>query len=599
MKNDWSIMTTFKDLKMFLESSLNEIFKATVNDILNSVDRNLSEYQCKIQRIEYENEDLRRMLFTKSNTECPLADPSDEECVGSCSASNRNAVTMTTHQEIFKMSIRSSDKKSSRRKNKDKMRESKGPNHYPSEDMTVDPNVSDATLSIKTEPDLQNSSAIDLSKPPSPVNLTIRPIKPNALGVPHGSPDIYHGSHDEYTSLCSDRDQDSNSSESEVLVAGVDAEGMSEINDGHLIKAEINGNVPCSSGESKDCYPDTAERLMDAGINPRRLGQEEDVAPGARDNHVPADAVSSASDFLESRDNFLHCLVRPKTLNRATTLNVHLKAHSGENKNHVCCLCGKQFGRADLLKSHRHTHTGERPYGCTLCTKTYAHPSQLRIHKRVHTGERPYSCAYCGKRFNEHNQLKVHLRTHTGERPYGCGACGKTFSNAGNLRIHERIHTGEKPYCCAQCGKRFNGLGDLKTHYRVHTGERPYSCPLCKKTFSQAGHLTIHTRMHTGERPYSCEECGKKFTVASSLKLHLRTHTGEKEYSCSYCSKSFSRSGHLKRHELVHTKDKVFLCSTCGKTYTDQSSLKKHLRTHSGPAGGDMSQAGGGEVTGD
>ena len=73
MKNDWSIMTTFKDLKMFLESSLNEIFKATVNDILNSVDRNLSEYQCKIQRIEYENEDLRRMLFTKSNTECPLA----------------------------------------------------------------------------------------------------------------------------------------------------------------------------------------------------------------------------------------------------------------------------------------------------------------------------------------------------------------------------------------------------------------------------------------------------------------------------------------------------------------------------------------------
>ena len=66
-------MSTFKDLKMFLESSLNEIFKATVNDILNSVDKTLSEYQGKIQRIEYENEDLRRMLFTKNNAECPLA----------------------------------------------------------------------------------------------------------------------------------------------------------------------------------------------------------------------------------------------------------------------------------------------------------------------------------------------------------------------------------------------------------------------------------------------------------------------------------------------------------------------------------------------
>ena len=56
------------DLKMLLESSLNEIFKATVSDILDSVDRTLSEYQGKIQRIESENEGLKRLLFAEKKS---------------------------------------------------------------------------------------------------------------------------------------------------------------------------------------------------------------------------------------------------------------------------------------------------------------------------------------------------------------------------------------------------------------------------------------------------------------------------------------------------------------------------------------------------
>lgn len=57
------------DLKFLLESSLNEIFKATVSDILDSVDRTLSEYQGTIHRIELENEDLRRQLLSLNGTE--------------------------------------------------------------------------------------------------------------------------------------------------------------------------------------------------------------------------------------------------------------------------------------------------------------------------------------------------------------------------------------------------------------------------------------------------------------------------------------------------------------------------------------------------
>ncbi|XP_071762063.2 uncharacterized protein LOC139916954 [Centroberyx gerrardi] len=585
-------MAKSKDLKIFLESSLNEIFKATVNDILDSVDRTLSEYQGKIQRIESENEDLRRILYAQKSTESDVRDKSEQDAAQKSSPSEWTLPPVTSAQGSFKMSIRSSDKKSSRRKHKDKMRESRGAASFllQASHMVEEPcmNTSEASvsnqtlLSIKTEPGLDDGCAIDLSKPSSLLNLTVRPIKSE-------STEVSYDSHDAYTALqpSPGPEQDSRGSDSEVRVTIVSDSYMeaSEDEDRQFVKPEDeepNGRLQYGDedGFSKAGFSSEEHLLSyypESEMDPAGMSGEvfmpEEVKRG--ENNSAADPA----DFLETRDNFLRCPICPKTFSRATSLNIHIKTHSGE-KAHSCSYCGKRFGRADLLKSHKRTHTGERPYSCNICSKTYAHPSQLRIHKRVHTGERPYSCPYCGKRFNEHNQLKVHLRTHTGERPYSCKECGKTFSNAGNLRIHERIHTGEKPYCCAQCGKRFNGLGDLKTHYRIHTGERPYSCELCKKTFSQAGHLTIHMRMHTGERPYSCNECGKKFTVASSLKLHLRTHTGEKEYICSYCSKSFSRSGHLKRHELVHTKEKVFLCSQCGKTYTDQSSLKKHLKMH-------------------
>lgn len=65
-------MAKFGDLKVLLESSLNEIFKATVSDILDSVGRTLSEYQGTIQRMESENEDLKRLLFARSGSETTL-----------------------------------------------------------------------------------------------------------------------------------------------------------------------------------------------------------------------------------------------------------------------------------------------------------------------------------------------------------------------------------------------------------------------------------------------------------------------------------------------------------------------------------------------
>ncbi|XP_040053043.2 uncharacterized protein LOC120831581 [Gasterosteus aculeatus] len=565
------------DLKVFLESSLNEIFRATVCDVLDSVDRTLSEYQGTIRRIESENEGLKALLFAQKSSDSAVRDIRDQDATENLSTSSWNICPVNSTEGTFKMSICSSDKKSFRRRQKDKMREkdkmrdcvSSSPFLLQTDHMLANSEeVSTSTqnwILVKAEADQDGSHAIDLSQPSSLLNLTMRPVKDETT-------EVSCHTHDAYAPV----PPESTLGPGQVNVTVVSGTRMQE---GQFIKTEEeqsglsqHGNDNLSKQElqpASSCCPDSE---ADLGV-PSSPPVVPEVAASEEDSVSPAD------ELMPIDDDLLRGTTCPKTFSQAASLNIHIKAHGAE-KAHGCSHCGKRFGRADLLKSHRRTHTGERPYSCNLCGKTYAHPSQLRIHKRVHTGEKPYSCSHCGKRFNEHNQLKVHLRTHTGERPYSCRECGKTFSNAGNLRIHERIHTGERPYCCGQCGKRFNGLGDLKTHYRIHTGERPYRCELCKKTFSQTGHLTIHMRMHTGERPYSCNECGKKFTVASSLKLHQRTHTGEKGYSCPHCSKSFSRSGHLKRHELVHTKEKAFLCSQCGKTYTDQSTLRKHLKTH-------------------
>lgn len=503
-----------------------------------------------------------------------LTETCDEDVLENFFASKWTSHPNASTQGRFKMSICSSDKKNFSRKHKDRIIKSlSSSSSFLSTDVMQEKPchhteicVSSQDLkSVKTEPDVDESLAIDLSQPSPLPKIPMRPVKQESTSISFKSHSEHPPPRPPGGSEPKSRDD-----ESELKVTIVSDTFMEE---GQLIKNEVEEQKAMLQCDSEV----TPELALNAVSEDGGHGAGRPVGAGVSEkSSFPA---APAEELLENSDNMLQCPTCPETFSQTALLNVHIKTHNRE-KTHVCSYCGKCFKRADLLRSHKRTHTGERPYSCNLCSKTYAYPNQLKIHKRLHTGEKPYCCSQCGKCFNEHNQLKVHLRTHTGERPYSCQECGKAFSNVGNLRIHERIHTGVKPYCCTQCGKRFNGLSDLKTHYRIHTGERPYSCELCKKTFSQAGHLTIHMRIHTGERPYSCNECDKKFTVASSLKLHLRTHTGEKEYCCTYCSKSFSRSGHLKRHELVHTKEKVFLCNECGKTYTDQSSLKKHLKVH-------------------
>ncbi|XP_043094571.1 zinc finger protein 835 isoform X2 [Puntigrus tetrazona] len=490
-------MAKFGDLKAFLESSLNEIFRATVSDILDSVEQTVGEYQLKIQRIESENEDLRKRLcaiekknYIKTDEGCVVA----QLDLSRNSFSQNSSAQTSIHNDQTKTAVdllnncvksRATDPTAL---------------HLHKNSATT------AYLFVKADPDTEDGCAVDLSNPHTSPKHTGKEIKSE------------------------DGEENSNA----------------------VFKCPAEPEVSFNECDVKvTVVTDKHDTISDEESSPDGLSNE---------------GFSGSFHSVRSPDS------RPSGCGQYE--------RSCEVRAHICSQCGKGFDRADLLRNHRRTHTGERPFACGQCGKSYGHQGQLRIHLRTHTGERPYGCSVCGKRFNEHNQLKVHLRTHTGERPYACAVCTKTFTNAGNLRSHSRVHSGEKPYTCGQCGKSFSGAGDLKTHLRIHTGEKPYRCQLCTKSFSQAGHLSIHRRMHTGERPYGCADCGKRFTVASSLKLHQLTHSGEKRHTCGQCGKSFSRAGHLKRHELVHSKEKLHCCPLCDRRYSDQSSLKKHQKLH-------------------
>ncbi|XP_076868129.1 uncharacterized protein LOC143519017 [Brachyhypopomus gauderio] len=559
-------MANSKNLKSFLESSLNEIFKATVGNILDSVDQTLSEYQGEIRRIASENEVLRKKLYAQEALKPHLKTENEDLAVADLDLSSQtsihNSTIRSTQEGQRGPRGQSEDQTCTARDIKPRLLMSQpesGTSH-------LDKDLLSTTLSfVKTDPDFEDELAINLSKHQSSINFITKHIKVE---------DTEDNSVDAecYSQLGSPLDH-SRDSDGEVRVTIV--------SDKHLTSATCEDDSDVENLEAQSSAQSIPEADTKASAaNAELVGGCSRVSAESEDGLAEMLLWTESTHSREPKQskNF-HCALCNKSFSRMASLNIHARTHSSE-RAHNCSFCGKSFSRADLLKNHKRTHTGERPFTCNLCGKSYGHQGQLRIHKRIHTGEKPYCCPHCGKRFNEHNQLKVHLRTHTGERPYTCSVCAKTFTNAGNLRIHVRIHTGEKPYCCSQCGKRFNGMGDLKTHYRIHTGERPYRCDLCAKTFSQAGHLTIHKRMHTGEKPYSCGECGRSFTVASSLKLHQLTHTGEKLYSCPHCDKSFSRLGHLKRHEQLHSKDESHVCTECGKSYTNESSLRKHQKLH-------------------
>ncbi|PVH75631.1 hypothetical protein DL98DRAFT_562340 [Cadophora sp. DSE1049] len=67
-------------------------------------------------------------------------------------------------------------------------------------------------------------------------------------------------------------------------------------------------------------------------------------------------------------------------------------------------------------------------------------PAQDRRPEQQPRGLLPKKCRYCERRFSKAEHLKRHQRSHTGERPYTCPRCQKSFSRSDVLIRHLKNH---------------------------------------------------------------------------------------------------------------------------------------------------------------
>ena len=253
-----------------------------------------------------------------------------------------------------------------------------------------------------------------------------------------------------------------------------------------------------------------------------------------------------------------------------------------------CKFCEKRFAYANKFVRHLDSHPEvvdriDKPFKCSLCSARFLRRFNLKTHRRSHSDDRPYKCSYppCTASFKDKHTMMSHETMHIGcKKPHVCEFCSKAFKKRYVLETHKRVHTGARPYMCKFCGFCCSQKQNLVIHERQHTKERPFQCKFCDKGFFQMIQLQRHEMDHTGQRPYVCEVCGYACKAKSYLQQHMGTHLAERPFKCDHCDFTSKRKENLRVHMKVHSTDKEFACSHCSKMFKHRDSLKKHEKRH-------------------
>ncbi len=111
-----------------------------------------------------------------------------------------------------------------------------------------------------------------------------------------------------------------------------------------------------------------------------------------------------------SKQNYL-CGICGKTFRNYLTHKEHVRTHSDQFE-YQCDKCGKKFQLLMGYKKHLQHHENKEKgifMQCPVCFKNFSRKTSLDFHMKVHTGIKDNHCEFCEKSFYQKHQVRIFL----------------------------------------------------------------------------------------------------------------------------------------------------------------------------------------------
>nr|CAD7395785.1 unnamed protein product [Timema cristinae] len=352
--------------------------------------------------------------------------------------------------------------------------------------------------------------------------------------------------------------------------------------------------------EEMECLVDIANYHLRDHEN--KIDSEEDVENENYSNDDQQGSKPKDTNFEESKDTIYICRMDTKgpghkspeemyvcnlcETNFATQrkLSGHMRSQHGQVGSQRCIRCNTcQAIFPDISQTIMHTKThfsgseggstrveevcATKLFVCEYCETFFAYAEILNSHRKSHTSSKPFLCRSCPETFSNFTQADVHRRTH---------------SNPNHLHNSSHMFTIPVVFLCEVCSRGFKlwesfHIHRLRDHEKLQESglwlqgsDGIYECELCPDTFEQKKQLLGHIKLEHLKKKFECDECGK-------VKITLL------KYHCQYCGRAFSRWNALRLHIRTHTGEKPYVCEVCNRAFAQKGDMRKHRRTQHPP----------------
>ena len=106
-------------------------------------------------------------------------------------------------------------------------------------------------------------------------------------------------------------------------------------------------------------------------------------------------SVLSYNYSRDTRNNTSQKKMMDQNIGQHGSCDGKIELKNKTEKSNKCKECSFATSRADHLRTHLRTHSGEKPNKCKQCEYACSDPSALRTHFKIHSGEKPNKCNQC------------------------------------------------------------------------------------------------------------------------------------------------------------------------------------------------------------